>query len=160
MVAALASLAVELADSDVEFPPQAASAATSATALTSNCVRDLVNIDVRHPRVRYPRYFGSVAMAVQPLAPTIAGVRQLREEAQMARLDGKVCIITGGARGQGGAEAALFRAEGAQVVITDVLADAGQAHAAAVGATFIRHDVRSEEEIGRASCRERVCLAV
>ena len=64
----------------------------------------------------------------------------------MARLDGKVCIITGGARGQGGAEAALFRAEGAQVVITDVLADAGQAHAAAVGATFIRHDVRSEEE--------------
>ncbi|MDH4148480.1 MAG: glucose 1-dehydrogenase [Acidimicrobiia bacterium] len=64
----------------------------------------------------------------------------------MGRLDGKVCIVTGGARGQGGAEAALFRSEGAEVVITDVLADEGAAHAAAIGATFIRHDVRSEEE--------------
>ena len=64
----------------------------------------------------------------------------------MGRLDNKVCLVTGGARGQGGAEAAMFRAEGAQVVITDVLEDAGHAHAAAIGATFLRHDVRSEEE--------------
>lgn len=64
----------------------------------------------------------------------------------MGRLAGEVCIITGGARGQGGAEAELFRREGAEVVITDVLVDAGQAHAAAIGATFLRHDVRSEEE--------------
>ncbi len=64
----------------------------------------------------------------------------------MGRLDGKVCIVTGGARGQGGSEAALFRREGAEVVITDVLEDVGKAHAAAIGASFIRHDVRSEEE--------------
>jgi 3alpha(or 20beta)-hydroxysteroid dehydrogenase len=64
----------------------------------------------------------------------------------MGKLDGKVAIVTGGARGQGGAEAALFRSEGAQVVITDVLHDVGAAHAAAIGATFVPHDVRAEEE--------------
>jgi 3alpha(or 20beta)-hydroxysteroid dehydrogenase len=64
----------------------------------------------------------------------------------MGKLDGKVAIVTGGARGQGGAEAALFRAEGAEVIVTDVLADVGEAHAKAIGATFLRHDVRSEEE--------------
>jgi 3alpha(or 20beta)-hydroxysteroid dehydrogenase len=64
----------------------------------------------------------------------------------MGKLDGKVAIVTGGARGQGGAEAALFRAEGAQVVITDVLREEGAQHAKAIGATFVAHDVRDEEE--------------
>jgi len=63
----------------------------------------------------------------------------------VGRLGGKVCIVTGGARGQGGAEAALFRREGAEVVITDVLEEGVQL-AASIGATFVRHDVRSEEE--------------
>jgi len=65
----------------------------------------------------------------------------------VGRLDGKVCVVTGGARGQGAAEAALFRREGAEVVVTDVLEE-GTALAASIGATFIRHDVRSEEEWG------------
>ena len=38
----------------------------------------------------------------------------------MGLLDGKVAILTGGASGQGAAEARLFAAEGASVVIGDV----------------------------------------
>jgi len=59
----------------------------------------------------------------------------------MGRLDGKVALITGGARGQGAAEGKLFRAEGAEVYLTDVLVDEGLKTAAEIGATFIEHDV-------------------
>jgi 3alpha(or 20beta)-hydroxysteroid dehydrogenase len=51
----------------------------------------------------------------------------------VGRLDGKVALITGAARGQGEAEARLFAAEGARVVVTDVLDEAGQAVAADLG---------------------------
>ena len=44
----------------------------------------------------------------------------------MGKLDGKVALVTGAARGQGAAEAALFADEGATVFITDVLVDAGR----------------------------------
>jgi 3alpha(or 20beta)-hydroxysteroid dehydrogenase len=66
----------------------------------------------------------------------------------VGRLDGKVAIITGAARGQGEAEARRFVAEGAKVVLGDVLDDAGVAVAAALGgaATYCHLDVTSEAD--------------
>ena len=63
----------------------------------------------------------------------------------MGLLDGKVAIITGAARGQGEAEARLFRAEGASLVLTDVN-PAGEALAKALGnkVVFQRHDVADQ----------------
>ena len=59
----------------------------------------------------------------------------------MGKLEGRVAIVTGGARGQGAAEARLFADEGATVVVTDVLADEGAKTAAGIGGTFVEHDV-------------------
>jgi 3alpha(or 20beta)-hydroxysteroid dehydrogenase len=64
------------------------------------------------------------------------------------RLAGRVAIVTGAARGQGEAEARRFVAEGASVLLTDVLDEEGEAAAASLGAkAAYRHlDVSSEEE--------------
>jgi 3alpha(or 20beta)-hydroxysteroid dehydrogenase len=64
----------------------------------------------------------------------------------VGRLDGKVAIISGGSRGQGAAEAALFVAEGAHVVIADVRDDEGEALAADLGeaARYTQLDVTDE----------------
>lgn len=51
----------------------------------------------------------------------------------MGRMDGQVALISGGARGMGAAEARLFVAEGASVVIGDVLDAECQAMADAIG---------------------------
>lgn len=62
------------------------------------------------------------------------------------RLTGKVAIVTGGARSMGAATARLFVAEGARVLIGDVLEAEGQALAAELGqaALFHRLDVADE----------------
>ena len=76
------------------------------------------------------------------------------------RLQGKVAIITGGARGQGAAEARMFTREGAKVVFGDILDDDGrqvEAEIAAAGgeAVYVRLDVTDED-----AWREAVGTAV
>ena len=48
------------------------------------------------------------------------------------RLENKVALISGGARGMGAAEARLFSGEGAKVVIGDVLDEDGRQTEAAI----------------------------
>ncbi len=64
------------------------------------------------------------------------------------RLVGKVAIITGAARGQGAAEARRFAAEGASVVLTDVLDTDAKAVAEDIGpaAMALAHDVGKEAD--------------
>jgi 3alpha(or 20beta)-hydroxysteroid dehydrogenase len=66
----------------------------------------------------------------------------------MDRLRGKVVLISGGARGQGAAEARLCVAEGARVVVGDVLEPEGRRLAEELGpaTAFLRHDVTREED--------------
>lgn len=66
----------------------------------------------------------------------------------MPRLDGKVALISGAARGQGAAEARLFVAEGARVVIGDVIDEQAEELAAELGAaaTAVHLDVTEETD--------------
>jgi 3alpha(or 20beta)-hydroxysteroid dehydrogenase len=66
----------------------------------------------------------------------------------MGRVDGKVVLISGGARGQGEAEARLLVREGARVVIGDVLDEVGAKLAAELGprALYQPLDVREPQE--------------
>lgn len=64
------------------------------------------------------------------------------------RLEGKVALITGAARGQGEAEARLFASQGAKVVLADVLDDDGEKVAADIGdaARYVHLDVSNEAD--------------
>lgn len=64
----------------------------------------------------------------------------------MARLQNKVAIVTGGARGMGAATARLFVEQGAKVMIADLLEADGAKLASELGASarFLRHDVSDE----------------
>jgi 3alpha(or 20beta)-hydroxysteroid dehydrogenase len=66
----------------------------------------------------------------------------------MGRLEGKVAMISGGARGQGLAAGRIFAAEGARVVLGDVLDSDGKEAAASIGdaASYVHLDVTNEED--------------
>jgi 3alpha(or 20beta)-hydroxysteroid dehydrogenase len=64
----------------------------------------------------------------------------------MGKLDGRVVLVTGAARGQGEQEARLFRAEGADVVVADVLDDRGETLAKEIGALHVHLDVSREDD--------------
>lgn len=65
----------------------------------------------------------------------------------MTRLNGKVAIVTGAARGMGASHARRFVAEGAKVVLTDMNETLGKALAGELGtnALFVSHDVTSAQ---------------
>src|SRR5262252_11099595 len=74
-----------------------------------------------------------------------------REEGPMGRLEGKVALISGGARGQGAAEARLFAQEGARVVVGDILDAVGKQVEEAIRAqggeaTYMHLDVTHEAD--------------
>ena len=68
--------------------------------------------------------------------------------ATAGRLEGRVALISGGARGQGEAEARLFASEGAKVMLADVLDEAGRKVASEIGdaAAYVHLDVTKEDE--------------
>jgi 3alpha(or 20beta)-hydroxysteroid dehydrogenase len=73
----------------------------------------------------------------------------------MGKLDGKVALISGGARGQGAAEAETFAREGAKVVFGDILDAQGQKvetaiRAAGDEAVYVHLDVTNEIDWQRA----------
>ncbi|MFF6985236.1 SDR family oxidoreductase [Streptomyces sp. NPDC010273] len=68
----------------------------------------------------------------------------------MGKLDGRVVIVTGAARGQGEQEARLFAAEGAKVAVADVLDEQGESLAKELGALYVHLDVGEEADWGAA----------
>ncbi|MFJ7744649.1 glucose 1-dehydrogenase [Peribacillus sp. NPDC097295] len=66
----------------------------------------------------------------------------------MARLSGKIAIITGAAQGMGAAHAKLFVEQGAKVVLTDLNEEKGNATAAELGenALFVKQNVTNEAD--------------
>ena len=111
-------------------------------------------------------------------AVTLARNSRNLQRNSLARLDRKLALVTGAARGLGAVIGTRLHEAGAQVVFADVRDAEGQAVAASLGARahYVHLDVASEGEwraalsaaerfgggpvtvleIGRASCRERV----
>lgn len=64
----------------------------------------------------------------------------------MNRLQYKIALVTGAARGIGLATARLFAKEGATVILSDILDEQGKSEAGAIGAEYLHLDVSSESD--------------
>lgn len=66
----------------------------------------------------------------------------------MGKLEGKVAVITGGARGQGASHVRTFVKEGAKVVFSDILVGEGETLANELGESvkFMKHDVTKADD--------------
>ncbi|XP_048560397.1 sex determination protein tasselseed-2-like [Triticum urartu] len=83
----------------------------------------------------------------------VAASAVLVQQQQHRRLEGKVAIVTGGARGIGEAIVRAFVRQGARVVIADIDGAAGEALAAALGGaccSYVHCDVSVEADVERA----------
>ncbi|HEY7107377.1 MAG TPA: SDR family NAD(P)-dependent oxidoreductase [Acidimicrobiia bacterium] len=75
----------------------------------------------------------------------------------MGRLDGKVAIVTGAARGTGAEIARLFDAEGARTTLVDVLDDRGAALAEELGDGAVYHHLDVTDEDGWRAVVDQTC---
>ena len=82
---------------------------------------------------------------------------ELRSAAMSERLAGKVAVVTGAARGSGAVIAARFVAEGARVIVADVLDERGRATVAELGdaARYVHCDVTLADDWARVMADDR-----
>ncbi|XBI98756.1 hypothetical protein VPH35_018959 [Triticum aestivum] len=100
-----------------------------------------------------PPQAGSVALGTTTHNAAAAAAMRVCEFVQQRRLEGKVAIVTGGARGIGEAIVRAFVRQGARVVIADIDDAAGEALAAALGGaccSYVHCDVSVEADVERA----------
>src|SRR5258705_12389525 len=73
----------------------------------------------------------------------------------LTSLDGRVAIVTGGARGIGLETARALRENGAKIVIVDINVEAGEKAANELEADFVRTDVTRSAEVNRLAAEVR-----
>ncbi|MBS0482194.1 MAG: SDR family oxidoreductase [Proteobacteria bacterium] len=78
----------------------------------------------------------------------------------MPRLEGKLCVVTGGARGIGRAICQAFADEGAEIILTDIDREGGERAAAEIGCTFLPLDVREEADWATLAAAVPLCDVV